>query len=544
MPRSPILLALLLFGCQSHRLSIELDYASGAARDATSAVFLEVRAGTCDGEVLFRESLPADVPPSVRATLDPGDYAFRVEARNASCETIASGCVVLALPPDEERVRIPLEDVTASRACPEASCSSGVCALPGDGGTSCADTCIGGTCRAEVCCTGCWNGSTCDDGVTDAACGLGGDDACARCDADTFCGAGLCRAPLELSASNATTFLRVGRALYSAGDTSSDQRGVLSSARTDAFVKSAGEFVDVAAAARATCAIEADGALRCWGANDLGILGTGEPTSARYVDPQRVGSDLWIDVEAGHLHMCAIRADRRLFCWGSGASARLGSPGQNASTPREVSGDRRWRSVSAGAEHTCAITVDGELYCWGNALNGRLGVSGASGLAMAPMLVEGSGWTHVSAGVAHTCAIRGGNLYCWGQRGSEARLGDGIVDVDQETPLLIDDGNVWSRVEAGQFHTCGLIQQRVLCWGNPGDNGHGTGMAVTTPASVAGVSADVLAIGWRNTCVAVGAAGTLGNLSCWGRMEDTSIPLGTGATQSDVPMTATLDPAP
>ena len=56
---------------------------------------------------------------------------------------------------------------------------------------------------------------------------------------------------------------------------------------------------------------------------------------------------------------------------------RLDDVGVAAGEPRRVGTDTGWSRVSAGFDHVCAIRTDGTLWCFGDDIYGQLG----SGLA-------------------------------------------------------------------------------------------------------------------------------------------------------------------
>ena len=62
----------------------------------------------------------------------------------------------------------------------------------------------------------------------------------------------------------------------------------------------------------------------------------------------------------------------------------------------------RYTAVSAGGGHVCALRTDGTITCWGDNTNGA---------ASAP---DGQ-YSAVDAGLAHSCGLRtDGTITCWG----------------------------------------------------------------------------------------------------------------------------------
>ncbi|MGE0787307.1 MAG: RCC1 domain-containing protein [Sandaracinaceae bacterium] len=72
------------------------------------------------------------------------------------------------------------------------------------------------------------------------------------------------------------------------------------------------------------CAMGADDQLACWGKNDAGQVGTGVAFSSQRT-PTPIGSATgWIRYDNGASHSCAVRADGAVFCWGANDRGQLG----------------------------------------------------------------------------------------------------------------------------------------------------------------------------------------------------------------------------
>ncbi len=570
-----LLSALALSACQPRNVSFVLRFQNGATRGATAAIRVRILSGDCSGPAIYATAFdPAT--PSAAATpprLAPGTYAFEAEARNASCEIIARTCVVEELPLQGAELSLTLMDEAATPACAPSQCDSGVCEddtpdagpPPPDSGVDtgvigpeCTSDamCPDGRCRGGMCCNGCWTGSACVAGTSDTACGTGGDE-CASCGSGEECRANACATagpPATLSLGVLTSYLRVGDHLWSAGDNAASQRGELASTTPNVFAQQDTDiqFVDVAAAQLATCGIDASGSLWCWGRNALGLLGINSTDSSLvHETPQRVGSDRWIDVAAGNSHFCAIRADEHLLCWGANTEGRLGvgtSPTFRAQ-PTEVEARGTWRMVAPGDTHTCGIRTDGTLACWGTADDGRLGAEGAT-TGPAPVEVGGTDWVAVTAGVRHTCGIRGAagsrTLHCWGLR-MYGLVGDAMTSgAPAETPVEIGDALDWAAVDAGEYHTCALTGDRALyCWGVGSSYGQlGLGRTDADVPTRVTSGFDLLGVGWSHTCAVTLSGGAFESIQCWGDNTGGMLGIGTTDTLQDMPLEATLDPAP
>lgn len=122
--------AAALLGCHSagHEASWSLRFADPSVADRAVLVEALVFEGACDGPVLYRADVPPDGPGPMPPVLSPGTYGLAAVARDASCRTVAEGCVELELPPSPGvEPNITLEAVDRGPACPEDRCAAGRC---------------------------------------------------------------------------------------------------------------------------------------------------------------------------------------------------------------------------------------------------------------------------------------------------------------------------------------------------------------------------------------------------------------------------------
>lgn len=268
------------------------------------------------------------------------------------------------------------------------------------------------------------------------------------------------------------------------------------------------------------CAIRSDGTLWCWGFNFNGEVGDG--TTAERSSPVQVGASTdWRSVSAGAGHSCGIRSDSSLWCWGGNPHGELGNnTDAGGLTPGLVdAGTPHWASVSAGGGHTCGTRTDGTLWCWGFNFDGQLGQGTRADKSFPEQVGTGIDWVSVSAGGSHTCATQSdGSLWCWGDN-SYGQLGNG-TGADNGSPGQVDGGSDWTSVSAGDRHTCGTRSNGTLwCWGNGADGALGNGtsglnVVRTTPVQVSGGATDWASVsgGGSHSC----ATRTDQTLWCWG----------------------------
>jgi len=132
------------------------------------------------------------------------------------------------------------------------------------------------------------------------------------------------------------------------------------------------------------CALLDDGGVKCWGINAYGQLGQGDATARALTDalpPIALGQPATA-ISAGNEHTCALLADGSVKCWGRNNDGQLGigtteSMGDGAGelaalTAVDLGTGRTAVAIDAGW-HTCALLDNGGVKCWGRNSAGELG---------------------------------------------------------------------------------------------------------------------------------------------------------------------------
>jgi len=198
-----------------------------------------------------------------------------------------------------------------------------------------------------------------------------------------------------------------------------------------------------------TCALLADSTVKCWGRNGQGQLGNGTVTDSSTPVQVETGFGPLSGVTAlagGGAHSCALLANGTVRCWGENSEGQLGD-GSTFGKPNGiwVTGISTAIAISAGWEHSCAVLADGTARCWGANAFGQVG-DGTTTRRTTPVTVSGitgavavtAGWWH------HSCALLGdGMVRCWGAN-DWGQLGNGTT-TDAHSPVTMSGtGVTWT----------------------------------------------------------------------------------------------------
>jgi alpha-tubulin suppressor-like RCC1 family protein len=221
-----------------------------------------------------------------------------------------------------------------------------------------------------------------------------------------------------------------------------------------------------------TCAVS-NSTLQCWGKNAYKTISTA--AQSYFNTPTLVGVPEPAKVGLGYQHSCASDVSGNVWCLGYNFNGELGDNTQDdkyaPDKVQQCSPAGPLTSVSslaAGARHMCAIKTDKSVWCWGDSTDGQAGNGTASqNLCAVPVSVLTSA-EKIVAGTNHVCAIASNqDLYCWGDN-SVGQMGDSSTN-DVTTPKVVMSNVV--EVGAGGGHTCAILADGTMkCWG---ENLHG-----------------------------------------------------------------------
>ena len=252
-------------------------------------------------------------------------------------------------------------------------------------------------------------------------------------------------------------------------------------------------IVQIASRGSHTCALSSDGEVFCWGKGNKGQLGN-DADSSQNLPVKVVAQDGSTDpltgiiqISTGGKHTCALNLEGEVFCWGYHVYGQLGdnSTATSMAYPVKVVIDsvgtpfNNIAQVVAGSNHTCALNNDGNVFCWGYGASGRLGHDEDTSSSLPVSVVESDGSqsllsnvTQIATGSSHTCALKtDSTLVCWGV-GGNGQLGNNAKD-NHDAPVVVVSGNGETsplanivEVAVGATHTCALNSAgNIYCWG-------------------------------------------------------------------------------
>ena len=295
--------------------------------------------------------------------------------------------------------------------------------------------------------------------------------------------------------------------------------------------KAPGKLVAIAPSGPFTCAVGASGEVWCAGANNVGQLGANLPYKMAGNQDYKTGSPVKVlklssavEVASAYSHVCALTANHKVMCWGSGNSGQLGdgtaAQDHRRATPIAVIGLADVAALSLYGKTSCARRVDGSVWCWGSVSQPLLGQPPGSGLESPVPTKLGPAKDLIAFSTAGgtACGVtKSGTVQCWGSRNY------GLVPPhkssgSQPEPQAMT--GLGTSIALSMIHNlaCALDEHGVLrCWGQNhyGQLGRGTFGAVHDKAGAPTIDggAKGLWMGRQSACIRDAADAT----RCWGR---------------------------
>lgn len=297
-----------------------------------------------------------------------------------------------------------------------------------------------------------------------------------------------------------TLFLKPNGTVYGAGNNDNANLGIGFSGGyylTPIQTLNLTGITQLSAGGRHASALRSDGTVWSWGDNNNGQTGNGTASGLPTTVPTQSSITDVVQVEAGGLHILALKSDGTVWAWGYNSYGQLGDATTiGRRSPVRVgantAGFQNIIAISAGQDHSLALKSDGTVWVWGDNQYGQHGLGTSSGMATAPVQITSlSNVTQISAGGRHSVARKtDGFVVAWGMNGS-GQLGLGATTSGGcycvPTPVTISSLANVIDIEAGGDHTLARMRDgSIRAWGYnwEGTVGNGT-RSTTSPNAVA-----------------------------------------------------------
>ncbi|HUL48001.1 MAG TPA: Ig-like domain-containing protein [Steroidobacteraceae bacterium] len=308
------------------------------------------------------------------------------------------------------------------------------------------------------------------------------------------------------------------------------------------------------------CALLSDGTVKCWGPDDDGSLGDGNPnytivstpvlaTTVSATNPAK-------GMSLGGSTTCAALTDGTIQCWGYNGFGNLGNGtttnSLTAVTTYNNSASNPAQQVSAGLYAGCAVLHDGTAQCWGNVggppaaplLGNQLYTTGS----LIPVQVTlANPATAISVGNASACVLMADTtVQCWGSNtqgelGTGSFTGPATCDTHPCSPVPVPVTGLKNvtMISVGGLAdvACAVSAGTVWCWGSNMYSQLGQPSTVTqlaSPTQISGISTAIaVSVGYSSVCALLAD----GTVQCWGNNVDGQMGNGTTSSPQTSPVT-------
>jgi len=197
--------------------------------------------------------------------------------------------------------------------------------------------------------------------------------------------------------------------------------GVWPPSPTPIAVPNVSSVVSVAVGEYHSCALRAAGEVLCWGFDHWGQLGL--DLGHEFVPPgSPIGLPAIRGIAAAHVATCAVDWEGGVWCWGAGGpftdeSTSIPPTPEVHPVPEQLPLSVRAQSVALGNTYGCVLDQDARVWCLGPGKPSPPGEGATRVTGLPPM-------AQLDGGPAHICGTScDGEVYCWGTRNEEGQLG-------------------------------------------------------------------------------------------------------------------------
>lgn len=235
-------------------------------------------------------------------------------------------------------------------------------------------------------------------------------------------------------------------------------------------------YIDVVTAATGACALHSSGSLKCWGGVIVRGQGSGGSASGNPISPIGLDSGVTaVFAPPSQSMICAIK-NNELYCWGANELGNVGTGGTSDQyTPKKIIGGEDVISVQFSSYSTCILKTDEKVYCVGDNRYGSMGVGDTTPRYTYTEVPGLSGIKQLSAGTGTFCVRHSNNtVSCWG------RLVPGYFNTNRTTPTLVSSLTNTTEIYGSYENLCAKTEGIMKCWASNQYGQFGIGTAVDT----------------------------------------------------------------
>ncbi|KAH9261571.1 hypothetical protein BASA81_000227 [Batrachochytrium salamandrivorans] len=171
-----------------------------------------------------------------------------------------------------------------------------------------------------------------------------------------------------------------------------------------------GDIQSISVGYRHACIVEVGGKLYCMGVNANGQLGTGNKTDqAAPIQVVGLAAENIVSVACGNAHTCAVNAAGAMFCWGKSSDDQLGNSSiiVDSPNPVQVAGITSGAaSAWTGNYNSFVLMQNGTVWAFGRDNYGLFGTGSTGGQPVPIVFGQGvSGVVEIRGGAITTCVL-------------------------------------------------------------------------------------------------------------------------------------------